>query len=198
MKKRMTAALIAGILIAVGLLPAYAANKKAAFSTDRKLIRRIYEGGLLEVQLGWLAQKNTLTPEVKQFGAMMIRDYGRADRELMALARKKDIEVPSELNIPDKTTKNKLSVLTGTVFDKEYMTEMITLHTRYVSDFSAAVHKANAPELKKWMRTVLPMVQRHLRAAKILAGKLGVDIKAAERTGKKESLQDQKEIKYLP
>ena len=48
-------------------------------------------GGMMEVELGKLAQQNAQSQRVKNFGSMMIRDHSKANKELMTIAANKSI-----------------------------------------------------------------------------------------------------------
>src|SRR5690606_9501857 len=53
------------------------------------------DGGLFEVQLGKIAVANASDQGVKDFGQMMVDDHGKANEELMALAKQKGIVLPT-------------------------------------------------------------------------------------------------------
>ena len=47
-------------------------------SNDREFITKAATGGLAEVQLGGIAQKNASSDAVKQFASRMVQDHGKA------------------------------------------------------------------------------------------------------------------------
>src|ERR1700742_193423 len=61
---------------------------------DADFVVKAASGGMLEVQLGQLAQTNASSQAVKDFGNMMISDHGKGGEELMALAANKQIILP--------------------------------------------------------------------------------------------------------
>ena len=52
-------------------------------------------GGLAEVQLGELAQRQGASNQVKQFGAQMVKDHGQANQELKSIAAAKGLDLPT-------------------------------------------------------------------------------------------------------
>ena len=53
---------------------------------DSKFAVMAASGGMMEVQLGELAQQKAASQRVKDFGAMMVRDHTKANDELKNLA----------------------------------------------------------------------------------------------------------------
>ncbi len=55
-------------------------------------------GGMLEVQLGQMAQQKGVSQRVKDFGLMMIRDHTKNNDELKAIAQQKGLTIPQTLS----------------------------------------------------------------------------------------------------
>src|SRR3954464_11336423 len=66
-------------------------------------------GGMMEVQLGKLAQQNASNPRVKNFGKMMVTDHSKANDELKALAAKQNIALPDSMSNDKKDNMQDLS-----------------------------------------------------------------------------------------
>ena len=74
----------------------------AAFSAeipDAKFYRDAAEGGLAEVAMGNLAQQKAQSPNVKEFGAQMVKDHSAANEKLQALAKSKNITLPANPSV---------------------------------------------------------------------------------------------------
>ena len=78
-------ALIASLIV---LLPALAF---AGDDSDHCFLKNAAEGGLVEVELGALAQEQGSSQAVKDFGAMMVREHMVTNRKLQTLAASKDL-----------------------------------------------------------------------------------------------------------
>ena len=129
------------------------------------------QGGMAEVKLGQLAEKNAKDPEVKKFAAMMVTDHGAAGKELEALAKKKNWALPADIG-SHQSTYDKLSKLNGADFDKEYVDEMVSDHESDLKDFQRQADNGSDPELKAFAAKGATMVQKHLDAIKAIQAKM--------------------------
>jgi hypothetical protein len=69
----------------------------------------------MEVKLGELAEPNGLSSEVKEFGAHMVKDQTRLNKELGAAATSIGLTVPSDLSEEQKTAFNNSIFLSSTI-----------------------------------------------------------------------------------
>lgn len=138
---------------------------------DRQFIRKAAEGGLAEVELGKLATEKADSSEVKQFGQRMVDDHTKANDQLKQVASEKGVTVPEKLSAKDAATKARLEKLSGKAFDRAYMHDMVTDHTKDVSDFRMESKRAKDSDVKNFASQTLPTLQDHLKQAKSLAPK---------------------------
>ena len=68
--------------------PSVARGEVKVASTDEKFMLGAAQGGTLEVRLGEVAKKKATRQDVKEFGATMVTDHGKAGEELKAVAAK--------------------------------------------------------------------------------------------------------------
>ena len=52
---------------------------------------------------------------------------------------------------------------------------------KYISIFKNALGKIKDPDLKAWANRTLPVLEQHLKTAKEIAPKVGVDLTRAEK-----------------
>ncbi len=64
-------------------------------TSDAAFMTTAARGGMAEVEMGQLAQRNGRSEAVKRFGQTMVSHHGRANQEMMALAQQKQITPPS-------------------------------------------------------------------------------------------------------
>jgi putative membrane protein len=119
-------------------------------------------GGLTEVALGRLALKNGESKEVKNFGAMMVKDHSKANDKLMKLVTEKNITLPQLPAKQEQALIDKLSQKRGTDFDKAYVQAMVDDHKTDVQEFTNESKKLQDPELKNFAIKTLPVIQNHL------------------------------------
>jgi putative membrane protein len=154
-------ALVVLNVLAVSLAAIHAAPTDSA---DQKFAKKAAAGGMFEVKLGEVAQKNGDLPEVKKFGAMMVADHGKAGEELAAIAAKEGIKLPAKLPKKLQSKTDKLSGLTGKAFDAAYVTEMVADHEKDLAEFQAAAKELTDPSLKEFAAKTSAVIQKHLEA----------------------------------
>jgi putative membrane protein len=135
-------------------------------ASDRTFIKKAAQGGMAEVQLGKLATEKGSSEDVKKFGQRMVDDHSKANDQLKQLAASKGVDVPTSLNSKDEATKDRLSKLSGSAFDRAYMQDMVKDHTQDVSEFKKASQTAKDPDVKSWAAQTLPTLENHLKTAK--------------------------------
>jgi putative membrane protein len=140
---------------------------------DKQFIKKAAQGGLAEVQLGQLATEKADSPDVKQFGQKMVDDHSKANDQLKQVASNKGVTVPDKLSAKDAATKARLEKLSGKAFDRAYMRDMVTDHTKDVSEFRTEAKTAKDPDVKSFASQTLPTLQDHLKQAKSIAPKTG-------------------------
>ncbi|GAB4039135.1 hypothetical protein GCM10028774_39570 [Spirosoma jeollabukense] len=122
-------------------------------------------GGMLEVELGRLAQEKALSKDVKDFGAMMVKDHSKANDEFKAIATLKNITLPSTLGEDEQKHVNELAKLSGKEFDKKYVSMMVDDHKEDIDLFKkASEDDKNDASIKEFAAKTLPTLQKHLDA----------------------------------
>lgn len=186
MKRHSVRAVLFFLLVAGSIGGVWAAETSLA-PKEKKFLTESASGGLMEVQLGQMAQQKAQARDVKNFGNRMLTDHAKANDELKKLIDRKDASLPVALAPRHKKTVDKFSQLTGADFDKKYMNEMVKDHAEDVATFKKAGQAAIDQDLKSWIEKTLPVLEQHLEQAKTTAQKLGVDVSKAEREGRKEA-----------
>jgi putative membrane protein len=113
-----------------------------------------------------LATRNGLSSEVKEFGAHMVKDHTRLNKELGAAATSIGLTVPTDLSKDQKSEYTKLSKLFGKSFDKEYTDLMVKDHTEDLAAFRKAESTTQDPKLKTAISSAIPVIQEHLNMAR--------------------------------
>jgi putative membrane protein len=129
-------------------------------------------GGMMEVQLGEVAQKNAQSSRVKGFGAMMIKDHSKANAELKTVAGKKNITLPTALMPEHQKHVDEMMKLSGAEFDQKYIDMMEKDHKEDVNKFEDASKNNPDPDLKAFAAKTLPVLQMHLDSVKAIQGSM--------------------------
>ena len=132
---------------------------------DRTFAGKAAVGGQAEVELGKLAQERASSDAVRQFGQRMATDHGKANEELVQLAKSKNLPLSTELDSKHRQLRDRLAKLSGNAFDHAYMSEMVKDHKNDVAEFKKQAERGKDPDLKSWASQKLPTLQEHLRMA---------------------------------
>lgn len=172
MKKQLCFTLMLAIALVASALTAFAAQGSLP-KADQKFVMDAAQGGMMEVQLGQLAQQNAQSQDVKNFGQRMVTDHTKANDELKALAQQKGITLPTEMKHKMKSEADKLGKMSGADFDRHYMKMMVKDHEKDVAEFRKATKKVKDPDLNAFAAKTLPVLEQHLQQAKEVSKNLG-------------------------
>ena len=128
-------------------------------------------GGMTEVEMGKLARDKATSQRLKDFGAMMVSDHGKAGDQLKQIAASKNITLPANLSDKSQKELDDLNKKTGKDFDKAYMDMMLDDHKHDVDKFQKASNDLKDPDLKSFAAQTLPVIQMHLDSIKAISGK---------------------------
>jgi putative membrane protein len=143
----------------------------SANNDEHKLVADIAGDGMLEVQLGKLAEKRAMNEDVQHFAKHMVTDHSKANEKLKEAAAADKIQLPSRLSTEQREKESKLSALSGSAFDQEYMQEMVAGHVKAI----AAVQKESqtgSGRAKAWAAATLPVIKKHKQEAVGISSKL--------------------------
>ena len=135
---------------------------------DSKFAVMAASGGMMEVQLGELAQQKAASQRVKDFGAMMVRDHTKANDELKNLAGMKNITVPPAPGEDHMDQITNLSKKSGREFDREYMKMMVDDHQEDIDEFEKCSNNSKDADLKAFEAKTMPVLRTHLDSAKAI------------------------------
>ena len=154
---------------AIALSPAFAAEKEksdGASASDKAFIMKAADGGMTEVELGKIAEKNGEKEDVKSFGSHMVKDHGKANDDLKTIASKMNVTVPDKVSAEHQAKIDKMSKMSGGVFDTAYIKGMVEDHEKTAAEFEKARGQVTSEDLKKFIDDTLPVVKGHLEMAK--------------------------------
>ena len=138
---------------------------------DAKWAVEAANGGMTEVELGKLAQQKATSDRVKNFGAMMVSDHGKAGDKLKQIAAAKSIVLPDKLSDKSQKDLDGLNKKTGNDFDKAYIKMMIDDHKKDVDKFKKGSKDLKDADLKNFASETLPVIQMHLDSINAIGGK---------------------------
>lgn len=123
-------------------------------------------GGMMEVDLGRIAQKST-NPKVKAFAAQMVTDHTKANMELKTLAAKSGIILPSAYPADEKAHMEAMKKMTGTDFDEHYISMMVADHDKTLALFRSGAKSMDKP-VSDFAKKTIPVIAGHFEKAKAI------------------------------
>lgn len=136
----------------------------AVTSDDAEFATAAANSGIAEVELGKLASTKATNPQVKEFAQMMVTDHGKANDELKAIAKTKNITLPLTVDSEHQKLMADLQKKSGKEFDKAYVDAMVDGHKKTLSLLQDEAKNGKDPELKSFASKTAPIVQHHLDA----------------------------------
>jgi putative membrane protein len=134
----------------------------AVDENDAKFATAAANGGMAEVAVGQLAGEKAMNAKVKAFASMMVTDHSKVNEELMAIAKAKNITLPSAPDEEHQKKKADLAAKTGADFDKAYVDAMVDGHKKTISLFEDAAKNCKDADLKAFAEKTLPTIKGHL------------------------------------
>ncbi len=132
-------------------------------SADRKFMMNAAKGGMMEVHMGQMAEKQGQSADVKKIGARMVADHTKVNNELMALAQTKGVKLD---------TRHKMDKMDAANFDQMYLDQMVKDHEKDIAAFETEAKSGMDPELKSFASKNLPTLKKHLEMVKAAQGKM--------------------------
>lgn len=127
-------------------------------------ILKAASGGMMEVEVGKMAQEKGVDADVKAFGQKMVEDHGKANAELKALAASKNVTLPVAPIEEQQKHIEAMRAMKGVAFDKHYMGMMVNDHNKDIAEFEKASQNEDA-DVKAFASKTLPVLKGHLDLA---------------------------------
>lgn len=161
---------VCALSLSVGVLAQNPAEAPATALTtlDQKFVRSAAADGLLEVELGRLAQERASGGEIKRFAERVVQDHGQLNAELQRLAAARSVSLPGNLSRDRQALLAQMGRLTGADFDQAYGKQAVADQQRVVASFDQQALTGRDPELKALAAKALPMLREHLQIARAL------------------------------
>ena len=158
--------------LALVAVPAFGQKKAAAKGgmTDQQFVDFAAQTDMVEANLGQLANNVADSQGVKDFGQTLVTDHTSDFEQLKTAAQQAGLNVPTAIDAQhNKAMIEPFQKLKGAAFDKKYVQEMTAGHMKAIATYKKESEDAQNPAIKSYAATALPVLQKHLDAAKELA-----------------------------
>jgi putative membrane protein len=128
-------------------------------------------GGMMEVELGKIAQENASNPRVKAFGEMMVKDHTEAGNNLKSIASSLNIALPDSVSNDSRKEIDHMKMKKGKEFDKAYVSMMVDDHKKDIAEFRKCADNCSDSTIKSFASNTLPVLMKHLDSIQAIAEK---------------------------
>lgn len=151
------------------------AQAKGNSKVDTKeFVRKAAAAGQDEVQMGQLGAQKAMSADVKAYAQKMVEEHTQANKQLMAAAQSKNIDLPKSPDMMHKAMMEKMDhQKSDQDFDKDFMQGMVKDHQKAVDLYQSAANSKDVdPEFRALAQKTLPTLQEHLQEAQELERKV--------------------------
>ena len=171
-------------LVLVGVAPATAAQAAAQPSTqDTQYLQAVHQVNLFEITAGDLAQKKAQNADVKRLGEMFKTDHTQLDQTVQSTAQQLNVTLPSEPTADQQKVADKLNNLSGTEFDKAWVTAQLAGHVQAIQATQTEISQGSEQSVIQLAQDALPVLQAHYDELVALAQQLGIPVPQASASG---------------
>jgi len=165
-----TSSIIATAILGLASGAGLAADKISA----EDFVKKASESGLAEVEMGKMGSAKATDAEVKAFAQRMVTDHTKANKELAAAAKAKNLQLATDPGLVHKGMAEKFEHQKADHdFNEDFMEQMVRDHEAAVKLFqTASADSTLDPELRTLAKKTLPTLEKHLADAKQLEEKL--------------------------
>jgi putative membrane protein len=134
----------------------------AAFAAPpAQFLHKAIQGNYSEVTLGRMIQNRSSNPQVRNFGAMLVRDHSHGLAQAQAIAARLRLRVPLTLTPEARRESVLLRHLSRRAFDREVRRYMINDHQKDIAEFRAQARSGDRAT-SGYAAATVPVMQRHL------------------------------------
>ena len=136
-------------------------------------VQKAQAGSHFEIETGKLAAQQASDARVKQFGKMMVKDHGKAAKNLTAAIksdRKAGLPEDTPMDAEQTSQFNQLKGLQGAAFDSQYVDIMLKDHQQDASEFADYPKSGGDPKIKAFAARTETVIRMHLKHVQQLQG----------------------------
>lgn len=150
--------------VALSTLLGSAGIAAAATSSDQTFMTKAIQGDMAEVQMGQLAQQKGGNQDVKSFGQMLVNDHQANEQKADKVASQIGVTPPASPSAKQQAAYQRLSKLSGAVFDRAFARAMVTDHKKNIAQFRREA-RGGHNAVAQYAAQTLPTLRKHLRVA---------------------------------
>ncbi len=123
--------------------------------SDTGFISKNIQDNNMEIAMAKMATQKSKNSEVKHAATTIINDHTAMNKDLKALASKKNARVP------DNTSAMSDMNSTGADFDKMWVSQMLSGHESKISELEGVINSTQDADIKNAATKALPKIKLH-------------------------------------
>jgi putative membrane protein len=169
MKSSVKVLFIALLCCAPSLVPGRAL---AQSEDDKQFLATAAQSDQNEIKLSELAVDKASTPAAKSFAKKMVTEHKKMSASMRPFAEQADVTPPLGPDADHQKEYDKLNGLSGGDFDKEYIDQMVTDHSKALDAFTTEAKDTKDAKLRAAVLKGKTMVAAHKNMAYDLKKKM--------------------------
>jgi len=139
---------------------------------EQDFMMKATQANVGEIDMARMALQKSDNKDVKDYANMIQSDHKNALEGLTDLMKDKNVQLTITLPVETQQDIDRMNILTGSEFDREFVNKMVSDHQKAVDMFRDQQATAQNPDVKKYVNDVLPKLEMHLDKAQQLQAKL--------------------------
>ncbi|HEX8425847.1 DUF4142 domain-containing protein [Hymenobacter sp.] len=123
-----------------------------------------------EMQLSKLVLEKGATGMAKTHADMMITDHTNSTADLKAIAQKKSVTLPTDMDAEHKAIAEQMRKLSGKELEKKFMDQMVVDHQKTLNTMAAHQKMTKDTDLQTFITKTTPVIEKHLTMSKEHSG----------------------------
>lgn len=123
-----------------------------------------------EMQLSKLVLEKGATGMAKTHADMMITDHTNSTANLKAIAQKKNVTLPTDMDAEHKAIAEQMRKLSGKELEKKFMDQMVIDHQKTLNTMAAHKAMTKDTDLQTFITKTTPVIEKHLTMSKEHSG----------------------------
>jgi putative membrane protein len=145
---------------------------KAQSDNDKNFLAAAAQGGRNEIKLSELAEEKATNPAVKAFAQKMVKEHNEMKDGMKPFADSWGLIMPTGVDEDHQKEWDKLTGMSGADFDKEYISQMVTDHSKALDAFTKEAKDTKDTKFQAVVLKDKAMVAAHKNMAYDLKKKL--------------------------
>ncbi len=106
----------------------------------------------------------------KTHADMMITDHTKSTADLKAIAQKKSVKLPTDMDAEHKAIAEQMRKLSGKELEKKFMDQMVVDHQKTLNTMAAHQTMTKDTDLQTFITKTTPVIEKHLTMSKEHSG----------------------------